>query len=179
MKEASRAALLAELVRELRKNESWAGETHVQKTTYFLQELFGVPFDFKFTLYKFGPFSFDLRDQLNEMRNLDQLEFESQPKPYGPKLKVGDGSDQLRTRFPKTIKRYKEPVKFVSKELGPYGVAKLERVATALLVTKEMPDASVEERSARLNKYKPHVSLELSKEAIETVDGLTEEAATL
>ena len=173
---ARRAALIAELVRKLRENHSWAGETHVQKTAFFLQEMLGVPMDLRFTLYKYGPYSFELRDQLIEMRGFAQLEFEPQPRPYGPKLTVGSGAQQLRIRFPKTIRRFRAQLDFVAREVGPLGVGELERRATALLVSDELVGMDVETRARRLNEYKPHVSIEEAREAIEAVDELATKA---
>lgn len=179
MNDARRAALLAELVRDLRAHGSWTGETHVQKTAYFLQELLEVPLDLRFSLYKFGPFSFDLRDQLIEMRGLDQLELESQPRPYGPKLSVSDGADQLKTRFPKTLRRYDEALKFMTSEVGSIGVGPLEQLATALMVTREMADASVDHRAQQLHRYKGHVPIEQARSAVERVDALIERAESV
>ncbi len=179
MKEARRGALIAELVRQLRANGSWAGETHVQKTAYFLQHLFGVPLGLRFTLYKYGPFSFELRDQLNEMRGLDQLELEPQGYPYGPKLAPGPGATQLGTRFPKTLRQYGGALHFVSSEIGPLSVGSLERLATALMVTEELPGANVDERAQRLHQYKPHVSLEEARDAVSKVDRLAKRATGL
>lgn len=178
MNEARRAALLAELVRKLRANGSWAGETHVQKTAYFLQEMLGVPLGLRFSLYKFGPYSFDLRDQLVEMRGLDQLQLEPQPRPYGPKLRVGQGAEQLKTRFPKTLRRYDDALGFVARQIGPLGVGPLERLATALMVSRELPGASVDERAERLNAYKAHVAIQHAHDAVERVDALTEQVQT-
>lgn len=62
------AAILTELIDGMRASGSWAGETHIQKGTYFLQQLLEVPLGFRFILYKHGPFSFDLRDALAIMR---------------------------------------------------------------------------------------------------------------
>lgn len=166
MTESRRAAIIAELVQKLRDNGSWAGETHVQKTTYFLQELLDVPLGLPYTLYKFGPFSFELRDLLSQMRGLDQLDLEPQPRPYGPKLVVGESAEQLRTRFPKTLRRYDEPLDFVASEIGHLGVGPLERLATALLVTREKPTAGLDERVVALTDYKPHVGPELARAAL-------------
>lgn len=179
MKEAPRAALIAELVRKLRDRDSWAGETHVQKTSYFLQEMMKVPLELRFTLYKFGPFSFDLRDQLTEMRSLDQLALEPQPRPYGPKLTVGNGVEQLRTRFPKTLRRYDGALEFVADEIGVMGVGPLERLATALMVSRELPGAPVEERAQQLHRYKAHVGMEQAREAVLRVDGLRDQAEVI
>lgn len=70
------------------------------------------------------------------------------------KLTVGPGAPQLQTRFPKTILKYGAAVDFVASEVGPFGVGSLERMATALLVQTELPDAGIEEQAARLHAYK-------------------------
>jgi hypothetical protein len=67
------------------------GETHMQKATFFLQELIKVPLGFEFLLYKHGPFSFDLRDELTFMRAQGFLRLEPQ-YPYGPTLVGGEVS---------------------------------------------------------------------------------------
>ena len=56
--------VITRLIETLRERGSWCGETHVQKAAFFLQELMEVPTRFHFILYKHGPFSFDLRDEL-------------------------------------------------------------------------------------------------------------------
>lgn len=179
MTDSRRAALVAELVEQLRAHGSWAGETHVQKSTYFLQQLLGVPMGLPFQLYKFGPFSFELRDLVGQMRGLHQLELEPQPQPYGPKLTVGPGAPQLKTRFPKTIKKHSEAIDFVASEMGPLGVGALERIATALLVEFELPGAPAAERASRLHDYKAHVSIEQATEALKQVDALRARAERL
>lgn len=178
MTEARRAALIAELVRKLRANDSWTGETHVQKTCYFLQELLGVPLGLRFTLYKYGPFSFELRDLLTQMRGLAQLQLEPQPYPYGPRLAATLGSEQLRTRFPKTLHRYNDALEFVAREIGPVGVGSLERLATALMVNKERPGADVDERARVLHSYKPHVPMDQARDAVARVDKFAKKATS-
>src|SRR5687768_16813155 len=106
--------LLAVLTEKLRARDSWAGETHLQKAVYFLQRMLGVPTGFKFTLYKYGPFSFGLRDKLTEMRSSGQLSMVIQPAPYGPQFQTGPGAAQLRKRFPKTLRAYDEQLEFVA-----------------------------------------------------------------
>ena len=64
MQRLARASLLTRLIAGLREAGSWCGETHIQKAMFFLQELMHVPFEFKFILYRYGPFSFDLRYEL-------------------------------------------------------------------------------------------------------------------
>ena len=78
------AALLTRLIEGLCGKGDWCGETHVQKTAFFVQELLGVPLEFQFILYKHGPFSFGLRDELTALRADGLLELE--PRPYGAQL---------------------------------------------------------------------------------------------
>lgn len=64
MKRLQRDAVILSLIENLRAKGSWCGETHIQKATYFVQELLRVPLEFEFVLYKHGPYSFDLSDEL-------------------------------------------------------------------------------------------------------------------
>src|ERR1035441_4963526 len=73
MKHGQRMAVLTLLDREMLAKGSWCGETHIQKATYFLQELLGVDLGFEFVLYRHGPFSFELRDELSSMQADDIL----------------------------------------------------------------------------------------------------------
>jgi len=59
-----RKGVLLDLIDRLNRGGSWCGETHIQKSVYFLQELLGVPLDFNTIFYKHGPYSFDLADEL-------------------------------------------------------------------------------------------------------------------
>ena len=64
MTRLQRVAVLTKLTEKLHESGSWCGETHLQKAAYFLQELFNVLLVYEFILYKHGPFSFALRDEL-------------------------------------------------------------------------------------------------------------------
>ncbi|MGB4050941.1 MAG: hypothetical protein WBK56_01675 [Methanoculleus sp.] len=46
MKKIQRDGLLFELIDELTNYGSWCGETHIQKATYFLEAMMGIPLGF-------------------------------------------------------------------------------------------------------------------------------------
>lgn len=170
MKRLKRSVIILSLVESLLQEDSWCGETHIQKATYFLQELLQVRLGFDFILYKHGPFSFDLSDELMAMRADHWVQLKSRP-PYGPSIVPGENAGRLRALFPKTIKKYKERVEFVAKELGSFGVAELERIATALYVSlsdSTRGDDVINKRAARINKVKPHISLEEAHRSLES-----------
>lgn len=177
MDRLKKAALLTRLIEKMRGKGSWCGETHVQKGTFFLQELLKVPLEFDFILYKHGPFSFDLRDELTSLRADELLVLERQPRPYGPQIAPGPHSENIQSLFAGTLTRYDDRIEFVAEKLGGKGVTELERLATALYVTEQTGGAmGADERAQRLVDVKPHIPLPDAKAAIAEVDGIIEEA---
>jgi uncharacterized protein YwgA len=169
MKRLQKAAVIVELAEELRGRGSWCGETHLQKATYVLQELFDADLDFEFILYKHGPFSFELREELMSLRSDGLLMLEKQPYPYGPRLMPTASGEAIKATYPKTLGQRKEAITFVADHLGTKDVNQLERVATALYVTRN-EGGSRETRAREVNALKPHVSIENALTAVDEVD---------
>jgi len=166
-----RAALLIRLMEKLREKGSWCGETHVQKAVLFLQDLLRVPLGFQFTLYKHGPFSFDLRDELTSMRADELLRLEPQQPPYGPRIAATPRTERIKNLFRKTLSDYDASINFVAERLGAKGVADLEGLATALYVTQHSGGCwSLDQRSRQITEIKPHISYEDARSATEEVD---------
>ena len=90
-----------------------------------------MPLGYDFTLYKHGPFSFDLRDDIHALRADGLLDLEPRPQPYGPTIVTTSRTKLLAERFPKTRDRYASKVVQVADLVGDKGVISLERVATA------------------------------------------------
>jgi len=169
-------ALLSELADQLNRLGSWCGETHMQKATYFLQGLRKVPLGFDFILYKHGPFSFDLRDELTSMRADGFLELHAQGQ-YGPSLVPTRRSTELRQDYPKTLKKYEADIEFVCDALGNQNVAELEKLATALYVYFQRESSSQKVRAKILHDLKSHISLSDSLDAVKQVDTLIQRSA--
>ena len=168
-------AVVVETVRQLRSHQSWAGETHVQKSLFFLQNLLGVPLNYRFVLYKHGPYSFDLHNDIGRMRAYDFLQLEARI-PYGPSFVPGQISEKLVTKFDGTVEQYRPAMEFVAKYVGTANVRELERYATTLYVKLEHPDQSGDYLAERIIDAKPHIALGQAKVAIQSVEGLMEMA---
>lgn len=164
MKRLRRAAVVTELADRLREAGSWCGETHLQKACYFLQQLLGVPLEYEFILYRYGPFSFELREELVEMRADGLLELRPAP-PYGPGILATEASAELRSQFPKTLSRYGEAINYVAGRLGDKWVTDLESLATALYVHEEEKRDSVDSIASRMRELKPRISEEEAESA--------------
>lgn len=169
MNHLSRGAILIDLADQLREQGSWCGETHIQKATYFLQELLNVPTGFDFMLYKHGPFSFDLRDMLVGLRADGFLVLVPQYH-YGPSYAPTAQGLEFRDRYPKTLQNYGKEIAFVAKSLGSKNVSDLERLATALFVTLENQGRPADERADEVVELKPHIEFDFAQEAVAEVD---------
>ncbi|WP_439622370.1 hypothetical protein [Gemmata sp.] len=171
--------VLLSLVKCLEKHGSWCGETHIQKATFFVQELLGVPLNFEFVLFKHGPYSFELKEGLTSNMADGLLSAVPRP-PYGPSLALGANASNLLQRFPKTRDLYNQQTEFVASRLGSKGIVELERLATALYVTRrELPDGNDRDRAERVHQLKPHIPRETALEAVAVVDGLINEVAQI
>lgn len=174
MNPIEKSAVLLNLAAELRRQGSWTGETHIQKAMYLLQEILGLPTDFEFVLYKHGPFSFDLRELLNQMEAERAIELEEQEYPYGPKIKEG----VLGPRILATVKgsnQFQGQISFIAKELGNARVADLERIATALYVTLDsrVPPTN---RVPKVTELKPHIKPAEAEAAFARIQQLIKKA---
>ena len=171
----ARQAVILDLLDALRAAGSWSGETHVQKSAYFLQEALGVPLGFDFILYRHGPFSFGLREELGEMRRVQLLDVKSRG-PYGPSLLVSDGGKQLKDRFPRSVATYRDRIEYIANRLGNRDVVELERLGTALLVQRENASRSDVEKALRLRELKPHVGEDAALKALAEVKQFVDDA---
>ncbi len=180
MKMLERHAMLAALMQELASRDSWCGETYIQKATYLAQELLGVPFGYAFRLYKHGPYSFEVRDELSAMRADDIVAIQPQSYPYGPKLQPTSLGERVLRTHSSLVEQHRPALRFVAESFGAKGVAELERLSTAYLVTRETASVnSREERAKRLRTLKPHITMPDAVAAMRDVDGLIEQANKL
>ena len=177
MNSLAQEAILVGLARRLDEQGSWSGETHIQKATYLASELLGIPFDFDFILYKHGPFSFELRDELDDMRVDGLLERVPQGPRYGPRLLVTPRGKEFEERFMRVMQRYGPALDWVATQIKDRGVMELERLATAVWVTRDLGTGSpLEKRASELIKLKPHVSHDAAATNLEEADQLLQTA---
>ncbi len=171
----ARNAIVLSLADELRAAGSWCGETHLQKSVYLLQELTRVPLEFEFILYKHGPFSFDLKDALTAMRADYQLRLHIHPVPYGPSLVTTETGQMIQKHFSSAVKAHQKEISFVAQQLGSKTVTELEQLGTAFYVNREDNSRSQEQVARRVTELKPHISLDVAREAAVGIDRIIAE----
>ncbi len=170
-----RSAIVATLVKDCRARNAFCGETMIQKSVFFMQELLHVPLGFDFQLYIYGPFSFELQRHLASMMADDMIEV--CPTQYGATFEPGDHLAYLEKHAAPVIASHRHAVDFVLKNLAGHGVKHLERLATALHFTVTIDDSSMESRAAKIREVKPHITAEEARKAVEDVDRWRNELA--
>ena len=171
-------ALLAYLIELMNATKSWCGETQVQKSVFFLQALFDPPLDYDYVIYKHGPYSFDLHDELTAMRASTLVGLEPNP-PYGPRFKPGPLAQSVEARFSRMRSRYKEQVSFVAQRIATLNVADLERIATAFFLRREYVDRDDDRLANWITELKPHISREAALAGLEESRRIERDASAI
>lgn len=175
LSELEEATVIATLIDRVAATRRFCGETLIQKSVFFLKELFGVPVSDRFRLYYYGPFSFELSDRLQGMQADDFVKVK--PHQYGATFVASERYALLQRQFRKAVEAYGREMQFVVEQLATRGVGQLEPLATALFLTRAHPDASVEERARELNAVKPHVDLPVAIQSVKQIDAWIEQYA--
>src|SRR5438105_554379 len=95
LSQSSRYAVILDLIKKLRAKGSWCGETHIQKAVFVLQQISKSKMGYKFVLYKHGPYSFDVRDELTAMKASEIVEFTFTQQGYGPSIRTTRFGEKL------------------------------------------------------------------------------------
>src|SRR5262249_43791681 len=131
---------------------------------------------YKFVLYKHGPYSFDLRDELTAMKASGIVELAFPQRGYGPSIKLTKFGEKIYDVNKDEIAKYSKISDFVASWFGSKDVRYLERVATAYYISCKHYREPIINRAQRLTVLKPHVDLAEAEEAVRVVDRKREEA---
>jgi len=173
---SSRCALVVQMAKKLRDRGSWCGETHLQKALYILQDISRSNFGYKYVIYKHGPYSFDLNNELAAMRSANILQFQFPREGYGPSIVPTQFGQRVFDTNKDNVHEYDRIIDFVADWFAGSDVRLLEKLATAYFVTAKNPRLPVNERARKINFLKPHVDINSAEQAVEAVDAKRREA---
>ncbi len=169
MDRLKRVAIVISLIGKMDANDSWCGETHIQKSTFFLEKALRVPLDFDFILYKHGPYSFDLSDEIMSSIADGYIDIRTR-YPMGSSIIPSEMGYKLQKRHSEHVDRYVNELDFVSKEIATLNVVNLECLSTALYVTLNSDTIEVIKRATTINQLKPHISIDKAIFFVNKVD---------
>lgn len=155
--EFKKHALILEVINGLKTAGSWTGKTHVQKTMFLVSEATPIQVPFEFVLYKHGPYSFDIENELEQMKSYDAVVV--QPiSGYGVELKPSENAALVGQIAPLSASE-KESVNEICRFVGSKGVVELERLATAVWIRNHDHITDHHEVARRINALKPHIKI--------------------
>lgn len=157
-----RMALISVLAEHLPKGS--IGRTGVMKLLYFLQTLRGVPLNYRFTLYSYGPFDAEVLSDLADAEALSVvdstiIQFSG---GYGYLIKPGRNAKWLQEKSAGFLEQHKQDVDWVIDEFGTLTSGHLELVSTIVYVDQESAsnneELSLDEIAELVKEIKPHFS---------------------
>ena len=157
MDRLKKATLISEMLDRITAKGSWAGETHLQMCLFLLQEMREVPTGYFFQIYRYGPYSFDLHDEIIQLRG-DRI-VSLVPRKYGSSLKNSRISLKFRKHFPKTLEKYSADMDFIAEHFGNLNADGLGVLATAYYFILQDKASSDEEIAKKVKKAKPYISI--------------------
>lgn len=162
------AITLLAILKELWENGSWCGETHLQKAMFFLEEKLEST-SFEFTLYKHGPYSFELHDSLSILFSRFLVEHKNSP-PYGPRIILTESGKSFLECNKHLLGDKKEAIDHLAHLFGNKGVSELEKLATAQWLRSKHEDSSDDTLAEELHEIKPHIPEDEARKAFQALD---------
>lgn len=167
-----RLLVLADLVQ--RAPDQKLGRTQLMKLMYFLQELKGLPLDYNFTLFTYGPFDSEVLSDLSTACGLGIVSEEEllYSSSYGYKITPATKANSCSIELSQVAPDATAKVYEVLEQFGKYGAAELELRSTILFVDRDLtgPHLHAGELATRVRQIKPHFSEEIILKRIDEMN---------
>jgi uncharacterized protein YwgA len=168
-----RWGLLSELVAQA---PGKLGRTAIMKLVYFLQTLKGVPLEYDFRLYTYGPFESDVLNDVSQLESLGALKSELIyfPSGYGYEFMEGPKRKNLLNLTGRKHEDYQDEIKWVLHEFGSKKAADLELLSTIVFADQEAAEKqrpiSHEELARKVKEIKPRFTADFILQNIKELD---------
>jgi hypothetical protein len=153
MSEIRSLILILQFVRELEKVGSFAGETHIQKGLFFAQSMYGVHTGFKFVPYRYGPFSFEIRQALNDLQAMGLLTVIPDPNGYGVHYAITERGKKWLKMLEGSIRDEAETLRKVAEKFGRRTAKELELLATIQFVRRYLDEKGEGDKEKEIVSY--------------------------
>lgn len=158
-----RVGLICSLVE---KSKSEPGRTALMKFAYLLKEVKGVPLNYRFTLYVYGPFDSRVLGDLRRAESQGGVDSALVPFPggHGYVYSPGPKIEKLKELAEGFLKEYDAEISWVVDEFGDRTAGDLETISTLVYVDsnarKRESENFLDELADKVFKIKPHLVLE-------------------
>jgi uncharacterized protein YwgA len=148
-------ALLLAMIEKLRAQGSWTGKTHVQKAMFLVLEATPATPPFEFVLYKHGPYSFDIENELEQMKSYGAIS-QTPVAGYGVVLNLGENAEFVKKRSSLSPTE-QESIARIAQFVGKKNVADLEKEATVAWIRNRENIRDTQAVAERIHDLKPHI----------------------
>jgi len=159
-------ALILAMIETLKRQGNRTGKTHIIKGLFLAQAARLVDVPFEFFLYKHGPYSTDIEENIEQMKSYGATEVETDFEGYGVHLSAG-GMAEFTKQQARIPEHTQQALQRVCQFLHHRNVNHLERLATAAWIRKREGVIDADQVARRLHELKPHISLAEAREAYE------------
>lgn len=173
-----RVALVCFIIHKLKSKGSWCSLLHIQKAYYMVQEMLGIKLGYDFVKYKYGPYCFELTEEIDEARGNLLIYGEETSPVYGLSYRLArDVIEDLKHKDNNGY-RHKEKVNFIVNWFGAKQGRELERLTSVYMIAKEdLKKGSITKSNMeKLIEWKPHFSEEQFADAFNDLKEKQEEA---
>ncbi len=154
--------LIADLAVKLKDVSPQLGKTVMQKMVYILQEVYGVPCDYDYILYNYGPYSGVLAEDLVFFESLEGVSI-NWGRNMGYEILPGAKAGHFIKRAHEFIEKYEHQINTAIENFGTMTAREIELQSTIIYVSKEN-GTNLEQR---IKEIKPHFSVEEIRNSIE------------
>ena len=163
MDRATREAMVWLLAQRLKDT----GKTKIVKMLFLLQETCGVPLGYRFRMHHYGPYAFEVEDDLTSLELEGKLRVAPDALGYGYHVNslrdpAGSGVDQAGA--------YAKDLAAVVSRFGSESVNSLE-ILTTVIFLNQLTSSTGDELAARVAALKPRYSVDFIRDAVRRAEG--------
>ena len=162
-----RFALIVDIAARFDAENITLGKTALQKVVFLLERVFGLDFEYDFTLYNYGPYCQDLDRDLEIVQGYRGVTVQYDASYGGYRIKPSDLSEDLLRRGRQATDDARSSLNQLISDYGRFTAKELELRSTIIYLASAHY-VGEEDLMKRLKEVKPHFSWK----QIET--GLTE-----
>jgi uncharacterized protein YwgA len=165
----ARLGILAELARQAR-----LGRTALMKILFFLQESRGVPLNYQFSLYSYGPFDSDVLSDISSAERLNVLKSTTiyYPSGIGYEYSRGTGADSIEDLAEEFVEAHQGDINWALEHFSRKTAAELELLSTILYIAKYQNPRTVDKLIEQVELAKPHFTHDQVRGGFDELVGL-------
>ncbi len=165
-----RSRFICFMVDALKKQHSWCAMLHIQKACYIAQEMLKVKHNYDFIRYKYGPYCFDLANDVHTASLKCLLDDIAIHKHYGKSYELSNDAqkyvDDKKLNYP-----HIDAVEFIANWFNDRPAIDLEEITSVYMVRNDLgTSASEDEIITATKKWKKHFSAKDIRNAIAEID---------